>query len=88
MAKQKPNQPEFNILRNVFGLLSARNASLVTITVVMDIADSLLSTEDFVGSETEKELTVNGCAFPQPEGGALGRAGQPSVKVWFSALCL
>uniref|UniRef100_H3CN87 UTP20 small subunit processome component n=1 Tax=Tetraodon nigroviridis TaxID=99883 RepID=H3CN87_TETNG len=78
LAKQKPNQPEFNILRNVFGLLSARNASLVTITVVMDIADSLLSTEDFVGSETEKELTVNGCAFPQPEEVSLESLSQGS----------
>lgn len=76
MAKQRPNQPEFNILHNVFALLSAKNASLVTITMVMDIADSLLSTEDFVGSEMEKELMVNGCVFSQPEEGALVCAGQ------------
>lgn len=79
MAKQRPNQPEFNILHNVFALLSAKNASVVTITMVMDIADSLLSTEDFVASETEKELMVNGCVFPQPQEGALVCAGQPDL---------
>lgn len=76
LAKQRPNLPEFNILHNVFALLSAKNASLVTITMVMDMADSLLSTEDFAGSEMEKELMVNGCVFPEPEEGALVDAGQ------------
>lgn len=51
--------------------------------MVMDMADSLLSTEDFVSSEMEKELVVNGCVFPQPGEGALICAGQPFIKVWF-----
>lgn len=46
----------------------------------MDTADSLATTEDFVGSEAEKELTVNGCAFPRPEGGAVVSEGQPFDK--------
>lgn len=75
LAKQRPNQPECDVLLNVFTLLSAKNASPATIAMVMDIAESLATTEDFVASEEEKELTVNGCVFPQPEEGALVTAG-------------
>uniref|UniRef100_A0A3Q3VPZ3 Uncharacterized protein n=1 Tax=Mola mola TaxID=94237 RepID=A0A3Q3VPZ3_MOLML len=71
LAKQKPNQPERDVLLNVFALLSAKNASPVTIAMVMDIAESLATTGDFVASETETELNVNGCVFPQPEEGAI-----------------
>ncbi|XP_074554208.1 small subunit processome component 20 homolog [Halichoeres trimaculatus] len=69
LAKQKPNQPECDILLNVFALLSAKNASTATITMVMDIAESLATAADFVASETEPELSVNDCVFPQPEEG-------------------
>lgn len=86
LAKQRPNQPECDILRNVFALLSAKNTSLGTITMVMDIADSLATTDNSVGAEMEKELTVNDCVFPQPEEGALISAGQPIIKVSFSLL--
>ncbi|KAM8739679.1 small subunit processome component 20 homolog [Acanthopagrus schlegelii] len=71
LAKQRPNQPECDVLLNVFALLSAKKASPATITMVMDIAESLATTEDFVASESETELSVNGCVFPQPEEGAL-----------------
>ncbi|XP_044041482.1 small subunit processome component 20 homolog isoform X2 [Siniperca chuatsi] len=71
LAKQRPNQPECDVLLNVFALLSAKNASPVTIAMVMDIAESLATTEDFVATETEAELSVNGCVFPQPKEGAL-----------------
>lgn len=36
----------------------------------MDIAESLATAEDFVPSDTETALDVNGCVFPQPEEGA------------------
>lgn len=75
LAKQRPNHPECDVLLNVFALLSAKNASPVTIGVVMDIAESLASTEDFVASETETELSVNACVFPEPQEGALITAG-------------
>lgn len=88
LAKQRPNQPECDVLRNVFALLSAKNTSLGTITMVMDIADSLATTDYSVGTEIEKELTVNDCVFPQPEEGALISAGQPIIKVCFSLLYL
>ncbi|KAM6961562.1 LOW QUALITY PROTEIN: small subunit processome component 20 homolog [Tautogolabrus adspersus] len=71
LAKQKPNQPECDILLNVFSLLTAKNASTLTIAMVMDIAESLATAEDFVASETETELTVNSYVFPQPGEGAV-----------------
>uniref|UniRef100_A0A8C4I8L6 Small subunit processome component 20 homolog n=1 Tax=Dicentrarchus labrax TaxID=13489 RepID=A0A8C4I8L6_DICLA len=61
LAKQRPDHPECDVLLNVFALLSAKNASLVTIAMVMDIAESLATTADFVASEAETELSVNGC---------------------------
>uniref|UniRef100_A0A8C4I8P8 Small subunit processome component 20 homolog n=1 Tax=Dicentrarchus labrax TaxID=13489 RepID=A0A8C4I8P8_DICLA len=67
LAKQRPDHPECDVLLNVFALLSAKNASLVTIAMVMDIAESLATTADFVASEAETELSVNGCVFPQPK---------------------
>ncbi|XP_041637012.1 small subunit processome component 20 homolog [Cheilinus undulatus] len=71
LAKKKPNQLECDVLLNVFALLSAKNASPATIAMVMDIAESLATTEDFVPSESEAELSVNNCVFPQPGEGAL-----------------
>lgn len=46
----------------------------------MDIAESLATTEDFVATETESELIVNGCVLPQPEEGALTAAGSYSIQ--------
>ncbi|XP_042259713.1 small subunit processome component 20 homolog [Thunnus maccoyii] len=71
LAKQRPDHPQCGVLLNVFALLSAKKASPVTIAMVMDIAEALATTEDFVASESETELSVNGCVFPQPEEGAL-----------------
>ena len=63
LAKQKPDHPECCILLNVFALLSAKNASPVTVAMVMDIAETLATAEDFVASEAESELSVHGCVF-------------------------
>ncbi|KAJ4924558.1 hypothetical protein JOQ06_003513 [Pogonophryne albipinna] len=71
LAKQRLNHPECDILLNVFALLSAKKVSTVTIAMVMDIAESLATTQDFVASEDETELNVNNCVFPQPKEGAL-----------------
>ena len=38
--------------------------------MVMDIAESLVTAADFVPSEGEAVLVVNGSAFPQPPEGA------------------
>ncbi|KAM7378035.1 hypothetical protein PAMA_013096 [Pampus argenteus] len=71
LAKQRPDDPQCGVLLNVFALLSAKKSSPVTIAMVMDIIETLATTEDFVASESETELSVNGCVFPQPEEGAL-----------------
>ncbi|CAL1568682.1 unnamed protein product [Knipowitschia caucasica] len=71
MAKQKPEHPECDVLLNVFALLSAKNTSTLTIATVLDIAESLASTQDFVASENETELIVNGSVLPQPAEGTL-----------------
>ncbi|XP_028278623.1 small subunit processome component 20 homolog [Parambassis ranga] len=71
LAKQRSDHPECDVLLNVFALLSAKNASPATITMVMDIVESLATTDNFVASEAETELSVNSCVFPQPEDGAL-----------------
>lgn len=71
LAKQRPDHPEFCVLLNVFTLLSAKNASTVTIAMVMDIVESLATKQDFIPSETERELSANGGVFPQPAEGAL-----------------
>lgn len=75
LAKQRPGHPQCGVLLNVFALLFAKKASPLTIAMVMDIAETLATTEDFVASESETELSVNGCVFPQPEEGALITAG-------------
>ncbi|KAK6482713.1 small subunit processome component 20-like protein [Huso huso] len=65
LAKQKPAEPACDILFNVFALLSAKNVSPSTVTVVMDIAENLLTIPDFKATETLTALTVNGCVIPE-----------------------
>ncbi|XP_047431848.1 small subunit processome component 20 homolog isoform X2 [Mugil cephalus] len=67
LAKQRPGRPDCGILLNVFALLSAKNASPATIAMVMGIAEFLATAQDFVASEAESEISVNGSVFPQPE---------------------
>ncbi|XP_040003243.1 small subunit processome component 20 homolog isoform X2 [Xiphias gladius] len=71
LARHRPDRPECGVLLNVFGLLSAKNASPATISMVMDIAESLSTTADFIASETETGLSINNSVFPQPWEGAL-----------------
>lgn len=72
LAKQRPDHPECNVLLNVFALLSAKNASTATVAMVMDMIESLATAKDFVASEAESEVVVNGCVFPQlPEGAVI-----------------
>ncbi|KAJ8006735.1 hypothetical protein DPEC_G00110300 [Dallia pectoralis] len=71
LAKQRASHPECDILLNVFSLLSAKNVSPQTVAMVMDIAESLVTTKDFLVTEVEEAgLSVNDSIFPQqPEGG-------------------
>lgn len=75
LAKQRPDHPECDILLNVFALLLAKNVSSTTIAMVMDMTESLATANDFVASEDESELIVNGCVFPHPDDGAVITAG-------------
>uniref|UniRef100_A0A673WAK9 UTP20 small subunit processome component n=1 Tax=Salmo trutta TaxID=8032 RepID=A0A673WAK9_SALTR len=72
LAKQQSGHPECDVLRNVFALLSAKNVSTQTVAMVMDIAESLVTTKDLLVTEGEEaELSVNGSVFPQPPEGHL-----------------
>ncbi|MBN3303699.1 UTP20 protein, partial [Amia calva] len=70
LAKQKPGHPECNILLSVFALLTAKNVSQSTVALVMDIAESLVTTPDFETTERETPLTVDDCVVPEPEEGS------------------
>lgn len=61
LAKQKPDHPECDILTNVFAVLSAKNLSEATSSLVMDIADSLLNSPDFEPTEQVSSLSVTDC---------------------------
>lgn len=63
------------MLLNVFALLAAKKVSQSTVAMVMDIAESLLTTPDFLPSEKEAELTVNGVVVPEPGDGSDIAAG-------------
>ncbi|XP_046921722.1 small subunit processome component 20 homolog isoform X1 [Lynx rufus] len=65
LAKQKPGHPECDILTNVFAILSAKNLSEATASIVMDIADDLLNLPDFEPTETLSSLPVTGCEYTE-----------------------
>ncbi|KAJ8381936.1 hypothetical protein SKAU_G00027140 [Synaphobranchus kaupii] len=65
LGKQRPGHPECDVLLNVFALLAAKNVSPSTVAMVMDIAESLVTTPDFLPTENEAELAVNGVAVPE-----------------------
>lgn len=67
LAKQRTGHPECDVLRNVFALLSSKNVSAITTAMVMDIAESLLTTPDYEPKENESELIVNDCVIPEPD---------------------
>ncbi|MBN3321955.1 UTP20 protein, partial [Atractosteus spatula] len=75
LAKQKSGCPEYDILHNVFALLSAKNVSQATVSVVMDVAESLVSAPDFEPGEGVGPLTVGCCVVPEPAEGT-GAAGE------------
>ncbi|XP_031318808.2 small subunit processome component 20 homolog [Camelus dromedarius] len=65
LAKQKPGHPECDILTNVFAILSAKNLSEATASIVMEIADDLLSLPDFEPTDTVLSLPVTGCVYTE-----------------------
>ncbi|XP_061106872.1 small subunit processome component 20 homolog isoform X1 [Conger conger] len=66
LGKQRPGHPEYDVLLNVFALLAAKNVSQSTVAMVMDIAESLVTTPDFLPTEKEAELSVNSIVVPEP----------------------
>uniref|UniRef100_A0A8C5D0P0 UTP20 small subunit processome component n=1 Tax=Gadus morhua TaxID=8049 RepID=A0A8C5D0P0_GADMO len=78
MAKRRPDHPECDVLLNVFSIMSAKKISQATTTMVLDIAESLITSPDFVATETMLELNVNGCVVPQPPEGASVTSGSES----------
>lgn len=76
LAKQKADHAECDILLNVFALLSSKNVSDKTASMVMDICENLLNTPDFTPSETETALSINGCVIPKPAPGSDDTTGR------------
>ncbi|TRY84423.1 hypothetical protein DNTS_032451, partial [Danionella cerebrum] len=66
LAKQRPGHPECDVLLNVFALLSSKNVSATIVTMVINLAESLLTTPDFEAEANETELIVNDCVIPEP----------------------
>ncbi|XP_059792731.1 small subunit processome component 20 homolog isoform X2 [Balaenoptera ricei] len=76
LAKQKPGRPECDILTNVFAILSAKNLSEATASIVMEIADDLLSLPDFEPTETVLSLPVTGCVYTESADESITIGGQ------------
>uniref|UniRef100_H0V054 UTP20 small subunit processome component n=1 Tax=Cavia porcellus TaxID=10141 RepID=H0V054_CAVPO len=68
LAKQKPGHPEYDILTNVFAVLSAKNLSDATAGIVMDMVDDLLNLPDFEPTDTVPSLPVTGCVYADAPG--------------------
>lgn len=76
LAKQKPGHPECDILVNVFAILSAKNLSEATASIVMDIVDDLLTIPDFEPTETVLSLPVTGCVYTESADGKCAAPGK------------
>ncbi|XP_074867355.1 small subunit processome component 20 homolog [Carettochelys insculpta] len=63
LAKQRPGHPQYDMLLNVFALLSSKSLCEATAGVVMDVADNLLNSPDFESTDLVSSLTVAGCVF-------------------------
>lgn len=73
LAKQKPGHPEYDVLSNVFALLSAKSLCEATAGVVMDVADSLLNASDFEPSDQLCSLTLTDTVFVEVDEMSGGR---------------
>uniref|UniRef100_A0A803XPU0 UTP20 small subunit processome component n=1 Tax=Meleagris gallopavo TaxID=9103 RepID=A0A803XPU0_MELGA len=92
LAKQYPDRPEYDILSNVFAVLSAKNLSEATSNLVMDIADSLLNSPDFEPTEQVSSLNVTDCVVLNTgevtEGCRLVLPHVPAILQYFSKTML
>uniref|UniRef100_A0A8D0EWH1 UTP20 small subunit processome component n=1 Tax=Strix occidentalis caurina TaxID=311401 RepID=A0A8D0EWH1_STROC len=92
LAKQQPDHPECDILSNVFAVLSAKNLSEATSSLVMDIADSLLNSPDFEPTGQVSSLSVTDCVVivtgDVTEGCRLVLPHVPAILQYFSKTML
>lgn len=88
LAKQKPGHPECDILVNVFAILSAKNLSEATASIVMDIVDDLLTLPDFEPTETVLSLPVTGCVYTESADGMCAAPGKWFLDLWGSVCSL
>uniref|UniRef100_A0A663MTT8 UTP20 small subunit processome component n=1 Tax=Athene cunicularia TaxID=194338 RepID=A0A663MTT8_ATHCN len=92
LAKQQPDHPECDILSNVFAVLSAKNLSEATSSLVMDIADSLLNSPDFKPTGQVSSLSVTDCVVvvtgDVTEGCRLVLPHVPAILQYFSKTML
>ncbi|XP_056430567.1 small subunit processome component 20 homolog isoform X2 [Hyla sarda] len=65
LAKQKPGQPEFDVLQNAYALLSTKNLSDTTAGVIIDLTSNLLNSPDFEETESLSPLVVNDCVVQE-----------------------
>lgn len=82
LAKQKPGHPECDILTNVFAILSAKNLSEATASIVVDIADDLLTLPDFEPTESILSLPVTGCVYTESADGMCAAQSKWFFDFW------
>ncbi|KAM5170183.1 small subunit processome component 20 homolog [Mantella aurantiaca] len=63
LGKQKPGQPEYDVLSNTFALLAKKGLSEPTASIVIDVAANLLNIPDYEESEILSPLLVNDCVI-------------------------
>lgn len=73
LAKQKPGQPEYDVLANTFALLAKKGLSQSTASIVIDVASNLLNTPDYEESESLPPLVVNDCVVADTPNNDEGR---------------
>lgn len=61
LGKQKPGQPEYDVLANTFALLATKGLTESTASIVIDVTANLLNTPDYEESENLSPLVVNDC---------------------------
>lgn len=88
LAKQRLDHPECDVLRNVFALLFVKNVHSNTVTMVMNMTESLLISPDFEPTENESELIVNNCVIPEAEQNYDSTGTESRAVVVFTNACL
>lgn len=75
LGKQKPGQPEYDVLANTFALLAKKGLSEPTASIVIDVAANLLNIPDYEESEILSPLVVNDCFIADISNNNEGKKG-------------